>query len=65
MEELKENFQGADYSAPIIDREAIDHARAGVYPASIVADVSPERLAHFFDQELPDGSAYRVHKNHP
>ena len=36
-------------------------ARAGVYPASIAADISPERLARFFAQE-PDGSAYRIHK---
>jgi len=61
MEELKENFK-VQIFATDIDREAIDHARAGVYPASIVADVSPERLAHFFNQEQPDGSAYRVHK---
>ncbi len=61
MEEQKENFK-VQIFATDIDREAIDHARAGVYPASIVADVSPERLAHFFDQEQPDGSAYRVHK---
>jgi two-component system, chemotaxis family, CheB/CheR fusion protein len=49
-----------------IDRQAIDLARAGVYPASIAGDLSPERLAHFF---VPvsggaDGSpsAYRIHK---
>ena len=61
MEELKDSFK-VQIFATDIDREAIDHARAGVYPASIVADVSPERLAHFFDQEQPDGSSYRVHK---
>ena len=32
-----------------------------LYPASIAADVSPERLARFFIEE-PDGSAYRIHK---
>jgi two-component system CheB/CheR fusion protein len=42
-----------------IDREAIDKARAGVYPNSIAADVSPERLARFFRQE---DSAYRIRK---
>ncbi len=31
-------------------------------PASIAADISPERLARFFAQE-PDGSAYRIHKS--
>lgn len=45
-----------------IDREAIEQARAGVYPASIIADVSPERLAQYFEQEQPDGSRYRVRK---
>ena len=61
MEELKESFK-VQIFATDIDREAIDHARAGVYPSSIIADVSPERLAHFFDQEQPDGSTYRIHK---
>jgi two-component system CheB/CheR fusion protein len=61
MEELKENFK-VQIFATDIDREAIDHARAGVYPSSIIADVSPERLAHFFDQEQPDGSSYRIRK---
>ncbi len=62
MEELKENFK-VQIFATDIDREAIDHARAGVYPSSIVADVSAERLAHFFEQDQPDGSTYRIHKN--
>src|ERR1700683_4567247 len=61
MEERKENFK-VQLFATDIDREAIDHARAGVYPASIIADVSPERLAHFFDQEQPEGSTYRIQK---
>ncbi len=43
-----------------LDREAIDRARRGVYPASIAADVSPERLRRFFVQE--EGS-YRVNKD--
>jgi two-component system CheB/CheR fusion protein len=44
-----------------IDSQAITTARAGVYPASIAADISPERLARFFTAE-PGGSAYRIHK---
>ncbi len=44
-----------------IDSRAIATARAGLYPASIAADLSPERLARFFVAEV-DGSAYRVHK---
>jgi len=61
MDEMKENFK-VQVFATDIDREAIDHARAGIYPSSIIADVSAERLAHFFDQDNPDGSAYRIHK---
>ena len=34
-----------------LDRDAIDRARAGVYPANIAADVSPERLRRFFIKE--------------
>ena len=42
-----------------LDRDAIDKARQGVYPANIAADVSPERLRRFFTKE-DDG--YRVGK---
>jgi two-component system CheB/CheR fusion protein len=31
-----------------LDKDAIDKARQGVYPANIAADVSPERLNRFF-----------------
>jgi two-component system CheB/CheR fusion protein len=44
-----------------IDSQAITTARAGLYPASIATDISPERLARFFAVE-PDGKAYRIHK---
>ena len=40
-----------------LDRDAIDKARQGVYPANIAADVSPERLKRFFVEEE---SRYRV-----
>ena len=33
-----------------LDRDAIDKARQGVFPANIAADVSPERLSRFFIQ---------------
>jgi two-component system CheB/CheR fusion protein len=33
-----------------LDRDAIEKARAGVFPANIAADVSPERLNRFFVQ---------------
>ena len=42
-----------------LDRDAIDNARQGVYPANIAADVSPERLQRFFVQEE---HGYRVAK---
>jgi two-component system CheB/CheR fusion protein len=45
-----------------IDAQAIATARAGLYPASITADVSSERLARFFSA-TPDGSAFRIHKS--
>ena len=44
-----------------IDREAIEHARAGVYPASIAADVKHERLARYFVFDQEHGT-YRVQK---
>ena len=42
-----------------VSEEAIERARAGVYPESIAADVSPERLRRFFTRV--DGH-YRVSK---
>ena len=45
-----------------IDSQAIATARAGIYPASIATDVSPERLARFFTAE-PDNSAFRINKS--
>jgi chemotaxis methyl-accepting protein methylase len=46
----KENFK-LQIFATDLDRDAIDKARSGVYPANIAADVSPERLQRFFVQE--------------
>ena len=57
---LKQRFQ-VQIFATDIDRQAIATARAGLYPASIAADLSPERLARFFAAES-DGSVYRIHK---
>jgi len=42
-----------------IDTYAIDKAREGLYPASISADVSRERLKRFFSRE---GDFYRIRK---
>jgi two-component system, chemotaxis family, CheB/CheR fusion protein len=60
MEASKQSFK-LQVFATDLDRQAIEQARAGVYPASIAADVSPERLTRFFSQE-PDGGAYRIQK---
>lgn len=60
QEALKQSFK-VQIFATDIDSQSIATARAGLYPASIAADISPERLARFFSVE-PDGSFYRIHK---
>jgi len=60
MEALKQTYT-VQVFATDIDSRAIATARAGVYPASISADISPERLARFFTLE-PGGQSYRIHK---
>lgn len=60
LEALKQGFK-VQVFATDIDSHGIATARAGRYPASISADISPERLARFFCAD-PDGSAYRIHK---
>ncbi len=45
-----------------IDSRAIDTARSAVYPSSIVADVSPERLRRFFVTDAEE-SGYRLQKS--
>jgi two-component system CheB/CheR fusion protein len=42
-----------------IDDRAIDTARAGVYPASIITDVAPARLRQYFNK---DDDRYRIRK---
>ena len=61
LETLRQSYK-VQVFATDLDSRAIAFARAGVFPASIAADVSEGRLARFFTAE-PDGSAYRVHKN--
>jgi two-component system CheB/CheR fusion protein len=43
-----------------LDEEALDVARTGIYPESIAADVSPERLARFFVRS--DELTFQVNK---
>jgi two-component system CheB/CheR fusion protein len=42
-----------------LDQDAIDKARQGYFPSNIGADVSPARLARFFNES---GSGYRIGK---
>jgi two-component system CheB/CheR fusion protein len=60
MEALKRSFV-IQVFATDIDSQSVSSARTGIYPASIVTDISPERLARFFTIE-PGGCTYRIHK---
>ncbi|SDB59339.1 two-component system, chemotaxis family, CheB/CheR fusion protein [Desulfonatronum thiosulfatophilum] len=57
---VPQNFQ-LQIFATDIDSQAIATARAGIYPASIATDVSPERLERFFTFE-PDNGIFRIKK---
>jgi len=43
-----------------VDKEALEVARGGVYPESVVAPIAPERLARFFARE---GDSFQVRKS--
>ena len=60
MEALKQRYTLQIFATDLDDR-AIAAARAGLYSASIAADLTPERLARYFSLEA-NGSTYRVHK---
>ncbi|MFZ4439503.1 MAG: chemotaxis protein CheB [Syntrophales bacterium] len=60
QEAIKKSFH-VQIFATDIDSNAIATARLGLYPASIAADVSPERLSRFFTIE-PGSGTYRIHK---
>ncbi|MFN8705668.1 MAG: CheR family methyltransferase, partial [Planctomyces sp.] len=53
---------GVQIFATDIDRRAITASRAGIFPMTIAADMTPERLSRFFVAQ-PDGSGYRVRKH--
>jgi two-component system CheB/CheR fusion protein len=63
---LLENMAAAQKSfrvqifATDVDEDALEAARQGVYPESIAADVSPERLARYFTRI--DESSYQINK---
>jgi two-component system CheB/CheR fusion protein len=58
---LRRNFM-VQVFATDINGQSVSTARGGIYPASIAADMSPERLARFFTV-LPDSGSYRIHKS--
>ncbi|TVQ96942.1 MAG: chemotaxis protein CheR, partial [Desulfovibrionales bacterium] len=58
---LKESYRLLVFATDI-DSHAIATARSGIYPASIAADLTPERLARFFSPEFGE-SAFRIHKS--
>jgi len=62
MDDLKRYGRSGDIQifATDIDEEAIDKARAGVYPGSISADVSQDRLKRFF---IKEDNFYRINKD--
>ena len=61
LEAQKKSFT-VQVFATDIDSQAIASARTGLYPASIAADIAPERLARFFTIE-PGSCTYRIHKS--
>ena len=60
MEVLKQGYK-VQVFATDVDSNAISIARAGVYPANISNDLSPQRLARFFTPETGSG-AFRINK---
>ena len=60
LETMKKNYK-VQVFATDLDNQAIATARAGLYPASISVDLTPERLARFFVSE-GDGGGYRIAK---
>ena len=61
QEALKKSFK-VQIFATDIDSRAVAVARAGSYPTSIAADLTPERLARFFTA-APDENVCRIHKS--
>ena len=60
MEKLKSHFRVQIFGTDI-DEDSINIARTGLYPESILADVSPERLKRYFTEEK--NGQYRVRKS--
>lgn len=58
MDALKKHFNVQIFGTDI-DADAIETARAGIYPAAIANEVAPARLTRFFQEE---GDGYHVTK---
>lgn len=58
MEALKKHFKVQIFGTDI-DADAIDTARAGIYPAGIAKNVAPARLRRFFVEQ---GDGYQIKK---
>ncbi|GBC60580.1 chemotaxis protein CheR [Desulfonema ishimotonii] len=58
MEMLKQHFNIQIFASDI-DTQAIDYARSGIYPDSIAADVSQDRLNDHF---IKEDNSYKVRK---
>lgn len=61
QERLKQNYKMQIFATDI-DSKAIAIARNGLYPASIAADLTPERRARYFVAE-PETGGWRIHKH--
>jgi two-component system CheB/CheR fusion protein len=61
LEKLKIRYN-VQVFATDIDRQAISIARAGIYPSSIIEDMTSERLERCFISE-PGNSSYRIKKS--
>ena len=58
LNEMEKNIPVQMYATDI-DENALNSARAGIYPVNIAADITPERLKRFF---LKEDKGYRVKK---
>jgi len=61
QEELQGNYKVKIFATDI-DSKAIDRARRGVFPRSIDADITPERLSQFFES-VDEKQNYRIQKD--
>ena len=60
LESIRSSREIQIFATDLGDAASLEKARAGVYPDSIEAEVSPERLQRFFVRE---GHAYRIQKS--